>query len=189
MAHFVPVSCCMFRSPQCMYETVDFSLISRPYPELWTHLEQCHYYGINISENPHKQLTSRRTWQTIWLISKTVAVMTSNDWALSKAHRWGEHSTTTAFFRSPCELRARAQMPQLAEVVSAQQSFQLRSVPKLMLTPTAMLSSSWKGRRSRPEETSHSERWESCGHSWFLAQLSFDRPPGWHISFRDMLLS
>jgi len=75
-------------------------------------------------------------------------------------------------------VRAQAQNPRLAEMVAAQQSLQLRSAPKLVLTPMAALSSTWKGRRSRQEETLHSDMWGSCGHSCSAVWLSFDKPSG-----------
>lgn len=59
-----------------------------------------------------------------------------------------EESTaqTLHFSEAQVKVRPQAPMPWLAEIVCAQQSFQQRSVPKSVLTPMAMLSSSWKGR-------------------------------------------
>lgn len=96
----MPISCWIFRSPWHMYETVDFSFISRPYLEFQTHLEQCHYYGIDAPENSHKLLTPFHPWQTTQLISKSATVITSKGWALCSTHCWGQRSTAPVLSRS-----------------------------------------------------------------------------------------
>lgn len=152
---FVPVSCWMFRSPWHMYEAVNllsFQGLILSSEHMWNNVITTASMQLKILTNSwHPSLPDKppSLFPSQWVSLPPKA-------ELCKIHCWGQYSTVSVLSRKQFEVRAGAQTSEFGEVVSAQQSFQLRSGPNSALTPNAELWIGCKG--SKLEETLGSER-------------------------------